>query len=894
MPGNLLSQTRWLALLWLTSCCLLSPAQIYKVEPQGTITFDVAGATAAYSLDASLVEATAENGLVSVEGKEPGTTHVVVITPSGVQTFEVLVTTPPPHYPPGFVMPINSLEAAQNGDYEARYYSTPGQIQNQFDFVKIHGDDRTTARIVETSMVGPLEQGQSRIALSSASYQIVTPRRKTTLLDQYVDESPLTLNGEIVRGFHMQQDNWFLHTGYTTVALFQGLFLPTQPELVTGGGYRHPLTENSSLTASYYHIQIPASDLIGQSGDVGTVSYKYSPRDTLWFIADAGISHGIGGAGRLNYQSDRDNLVALVRYEPTRFASLGVNNFRGFHTDLSWTRHLTEKFDSSLTFYNNNVVLPDLRETTISGAANLSYHLTRHWVVTGGASASSFQTKVPLSSAIRSFTLPAGLAFQSKHFGGTGQYQYSMTPGLEGGDKQLRASLRSGWGAVAFTGYAERDTNVPTVSFILGQVAGLQQDLNLLGIKATTVQQVDELLSSNSFLIAAGYIKRATINLVPVRTQIGGTADWSSRGMYRKQVSYSLIFNDNHLLQGITQDVVHSLSYAQGITHSDDVSLAVSVLGVNNPGSSLEYTPICSIAWTHQLKHVPSFIVPERHGTITGIIFRDDQSKGVWDRDMKPIPGVEVILDDLERTITSANGSYRFPGVTRGKHRIVVVYRSPNPFFFTTASDLEVDEDATVNFGIGHTLSGLMGRVMNDAGHGIGGITVLITSRGSKWSTATDADGSFFTSSLIAGDYDVRLDEDSLPVGYSTEALVEPQQVTVGAASPGNAVFTVRAFRSISGRVFSYDSKAGRYIPVAHTQVVLRELGLSALTDVTGQYLFRNLVAGTYTVSVSNEAQTSTHMLRLGAEPVGLTNVDFQIRSLGIPILDTIGPPVRP
>jgi hypothetical protein len=579
-----------------------------------------------------LAEATAENGLVSVEGIQPGATHVMVITPSGVQTLEVLVTTPPPHYPSGFVMPVNSLEAAQSGDYEARYYSSPGQIQNQFDLVKSHGDDRTTVHTVETSLVGPLEQGQSRIALSSASYQIVSPHRNITLLDQYVDESPLTLNGEIVRGFHMQQDNWFVHTGYTTVALFQGLFLPTQPEFVAGGGFHHPLTENSSLTATYYHIQIPASDLIGQSGDVGTVSYKYSPRDTLWFIADVGVSHGIGGAGRLNYQTDRDSLVALVRYEPTRFASLGVNNFRGFHSDFSWTRHLTEKFDSSLTFYNNNLVLPGLRETTISGAANLSYHLTRHWAVIGGASTSRFQTKVPLSPAIRSFTLPASLAFQSKHFGGAGQYQYSVTPGLEGGDKQFRAIARSGWGAVAFTGYAERDTNVPTVSFILRQVAGLQQDLNLLGIKATTVQQVDELLSSNSFLIAAGYIKGATINLVPVGTQVGGTTDWSSRGIHRKQVSYSLIFNDNHLLQGSTQDVGHSLSYSQSITHSDDVSLAVSVLGVNNPGSSREYTPICSIAWTHQLKHVPSFIVPERHGTITGIIFRDGQSKGVWEQ----------------------------------------------------------------------------------------------------------------------------------------------------------------------------------------------------------------------------------------------------------------------
>ena len=37
-----------------------------------------------------------------------------------------------------------------------------------------------------------------------------------------------------------------------------GLFLPTQPELVIGGGYRYPLSLNSSLSASFYHMQIPA------------------------------------------------------------------------------------------------------------------------------------------------------------------------------------------------------------------------------------------------------------------------------------------------------------------------------------------------------------------------------------------------------------------------------------------------------------------------------------------------------------------------------------------------------------------------------------------------------------------------------------------------------------
>src|SRR6202011_1991627 len=162
------------------------------------------------------------------------------------------------------------------------------------------------------------------------------------------------------------------------------------------------------------------------------------------------------------------------------------------------------------------------------------------------------------------------------------------------------------------------------------------------------------------------------------------------------------------------------------------------------------------------------------HGTITGHIFRDDLSKGVLEPGMRPLTEVEVMLDDRRRTLTRADGSYRFPNVPRGRHRIVAIYRSREPFFFTTPSDLEVDEDATVNFGIGYSLSGLMGQVLNDGGQGIAAVTVVIRGRGVKWTSATEAEGSFFVASLVAGDYDVQVDDDSLPAGYSDDALVEP------------------------------------------------------------------------------------------------------------------------
>ena len=314
---------------------------------------------------------------------------------------------------------------------------------------------------------------------------------------------------------------------------------------------------------------------------------------------------------------------------------------------------------------------------------------------------------------------------------------------------------------------------------------------------------------------------------------------------------------------------------------------------MKNPGSPQQYTPVCFIAWRHQFEHVPYFVIPERRGTITGNVFRDDQSKGAWEPGMPPMPEVEVMLDDRRRTLTGADGSYRFPNVHRGKHKIEALYTSKEPFFFTTPSDLEVDEDATVNFGIGYSLSGLTGQVLNDAGQGVAGVSVAIESRGKKWSATTEADGSFFVGSLVAGDYDVQADGDSLPAGYSADGFGDPQRVTVGATSPGKAAFTARAFRSISGRVLSYDTTAGRYVPVVRAQVILREPGSISTTDPLGRYLFRDLAAGSYTLSVQNEAKTPARTVRLGAQPVDLTNVDFEISRPALSVPAPVAPPEK-
>ena len=883
MPGNSPFRNRrhtalWRAPLALFLCCLLLPGQVYKVDPHKSITFQVDGATAAYTLDEFFAEATAENGVVTVEGKVAGDTHVVVVTPSGAQTFEILVNLMPPVYPPGYVPPTTGAEPAQSGFYEGRYYSNPAEIQNQIDFMKIGGDNWTHFNVVETNLLGAVED-LPRVALSSATYEIATADRDITIFDKYLDESQLTINGSIIRGLHLREGNWFGHVGYTSVETFEGLFLPVQPEFVAGGGYRYPITENSSLTGSLYEVRVHASDRLGRSGTIGDVRYQYKPRENFWFNADLGISHGIAGSGRLHYISDRDIILGLARYMPVEFASLGANNLRGLFTDLSWTRHVTKKFETDLAFYKSNLILPDVKESTISGSANIRYQLTRHWALTGGALASKYENELPPGPAIRNFTLPAGLAYQSNHFGLNGQYQFSVTPGNDSGAKQFRVNAHTGWGAFNFNAYAERDANAPTLSFIFGQVTGLQQALEQQGIQATSIQQIDELLSSDAYLMAAGFIKGASINVVPVRTLLGGTADWSTKGPHKRDLTYSFQYNENQALQGSTEDIVHTLAFTQRLSRLDNVSMSCSILALKTPGSPQEFSPACFIAFHHQFEHVPYFVIPERRGTLTGNVFRDDQSKGELEPGMPPMPEVEVMLDNVRRTLTGVDGSYRFPNVHRGKHKLEALYTSKEPFFFTTPSSLEVDEDATTNFGIGYSLSGLAGKVLNDAGQGVAGIAVTLETRGRKWSATTEADGSFFVGSLVAGDYNVQADSDSLPAGYSADGFGDTQKVTVEKAAPGRAAFTARALRSISGQVLYLRHKGAAVCSRDRRARTPDGAGLKRPGRYSqGRDLFRDLAAGSYTISVQNEAQTPALYSSAGQPAGGFGECGFSDR----------------
>jgi len=176
------------------------------------------------------------------------------------------------------------------------------------------------------------------------------------------------------------------------------------------------------------------------------------------------------------------------------------------------------------------------------------------------------------------------------------------------------------------------------------------------------------------------------------------------------------------------------------------------------------------------------------------------------------------------------------------------------------------------------------------------GVSALIRNKEQHWGLTTDGDGAFVLHQIPEGDYDVEIDEDSVPPGYLTAELA-PQKVKVGAATPGSAVFTVRASRSISGKVSAYQAADGKYTPIAGRTVMLKEAAKTSITDASGRFMFRNLAAGSYTVAVMAGSREVTKLVKLPASPTALTNIDFEMSDRPVPTdvpAESVPTPVHP
>jgi hypothetical protein len=432
-------------------------------------------------------------------------------------------------------------------------------------------------------------------------------------------------------------------------------------------------------------------------------------------------------------------------------------------------------------------------------------------------------------------------------------------------------NLRGSAGQFHGSAFFRHDVQVPTVSAIFSQIPGLQDALLRAGITATTPDQLADLLRNTALLETLGFTNLFSVDLAPARNDEGAMATWLSRAQHQ-QVDFSYFHSNTELLQGSLALTTATVSYTQKLTTNTNIVGSVGEVATESNGSSDRH-PVFMASLQHRFYSAPSFLLPGRHGVIEGHVFRDDDATAVF-RGQPVIRDVEIRLDDQRVTHTDANGFYSFHHVPYGVHKVEANMQSGDPFYYTTDSPATTDINNTVDFGINFAKGQVFGYVVNDSGAGIGSVAVEL--RGGKFTrrVITGGNGKFTFPGLPAGSYTVSTVPESYPAGYSLQGL-EPQQAVVDPGQPASLKFSVKAMRSIAGKVMVYDNQALKTVPFAGATVHLKELSLETKTGENGAFIFRSLPAGKYTIMVEHQGKEITRQVILPTGPANIRDIEL-------------------
>jgi cell division septation protein DedD len=442
------------------------------------------------------------------------------------------------------------------------------------------------------------------------------------------------------------------------------------------------------------------------------------------------------------------------------------------------------------------------------------------------------------------------------------------------GGHLFRVNLNGSAGGFRLSGFAERQTQAPTARQIFTDIPWLQPILDRLGLTASTPQQLADLLRTNAELSAYGYANRVQLDVTPARTRLGATGGWTGSGPMRPQLSASTLFNRDESIDRRSVSAVHSLSYSQRLDGATEMFLTWSAL-CRESAVSPSCQPVMFASMRRALNSGPGFLAP-RGGHIEGIVFRDDRVQGMYTPGLPPLAGVEVVLDNVRSIRTDSAGRFRFENVSFGRHRVEARYVSDQPTFFTTPSPADVDSGSSVAFGIALSRSSLRGVVVTDAGNALPGVLVHVAGADRRTTVRTADDGTFISEGLPAGDYEVKIDAGSVPVGYPVDTLA-PQRVRVEHSSPGRASFVLRPYRSIAGRARFFNRETGQYVALAGAPVELLPLRRQAVTDANGDYAFRSLAAGDYTVSARHGGREYVVTVKVPDGPAIVKGADIAV-----------------
>jgi hypothetical protein len=797
--------------------------------------------TAAYAVDGTIAEASSHSGVVTVSGKSAGTTRVVIVTMEETRTIDVVVAARVSATP---IVQTKTPAAA----VETRYTSSTRQATTIIDVASGDEKRRTEVHVMNVN--------QPRTSFPSASYSIVTPARRITFFDRPVDNSPLTLSRTNLRGFHLESDTWRIHAGYTGAAFYDGLVLPAQRELVFGASYVYAVSPVLRLMPSVY-LYPSRSATEDRRGAVASLVADYGNDDALRARGEIGISRGLGGALQLSMDRGGQLLRADVRYEPRRFAGAGPSDLHGFYSDASWSGRFGSRVSSIVDVSANHYILPKFEQRSVTSNAEVRFRATKTLSILGGVNYGDFEAIVPAGPSTRSLVIPTGLSLDFLHGGVTALARFGNSSSSSA-THGFRFSGRLSGGGFFATAYVDRQSEAPTLELIFRDRPDLALALEQLGLTANSPQDIARLLRDNAELINLGFIEGATVDLSLLRTQAGLELAWLSNSTARHQLRLRFIHDRADRVAFATTSNIATLSYSRRLTGTTDVQASLSTWTTRTTKigpSPATHDRSIDVGIRKRFDELPSL----GGGTINGTVFADEEMNGARTAESRGLDGVEVHLDGGRSSTTDTRGRYAFTAVGKGMHRVAAQLPSPTSYF-TTASTTEAAAGENVDFGIANTPARLVGSVVSDAGLGVGGVVVALT-RGERRITATSGSDGHFSIAAPPGEWRAAIDRDSLPSVYTFSDGVH--DIALDRGAPKTLDFAVTAIRSIAGRV------------PASGEVEIVELRRVVRTDADGNFLFRSLPAGTFTVKSGN----ASTKVALSKEPVSVKDVVLSVRN---------------
>ncbi|MGH9523685.1 MAG: SdrD B-like domain-containing protein, partial [Terriglobales bacterium] len=426
----------------------------------------------------------------------------------------------------------------------------------------------------------------------------------------------------------------------------------------------------------------------------------------------------------------------------------------------------------------------------------------------------------------------------------------------------------------------------------------LNQELNLLS------PQLQQLFSQDPTNFAVSNLPpelRALLDSQePISTAVGVTAQIPVTGKFSFNPNVSVNRDTLGTQQrNWTSFFGYSLTYQLSRSLQLRSSLS-SIWMAQTSRASMQRTTVFSAGMVKTFSGSPAHLLARRsRRTIQGRIYRDDNINGVFNRGEQGIAGVQVQLDGSETAVTDEQGLYRFSDVGGGVHRVsLALAQFPNPVRMTTTGEFEIDMDApgmhSADFGI-INFARLMGTVFNDLRFqgvvqpdsiGVGNVHLFLRKGGQTVMTVViPPSGHFEEDNIAPGDYDLVVDENSIPANYSTNISAIP--VHIAPVSTVVANLPLRAMRSISGHVFlsatneasaKRDDAANKDKLVPLAGVHLAAGGSEATTGSDGAFVLRNLPAGELTVTLVPAAKLPDNLklpagrVQMPAEPVQIQN----------------------